>query len=93
MREGSLEAPTRHPLAWKSPEFLKANRMPQEWVNMALKAIQTFVPLVPDIIPISEFRDIFGVAVTKAIEGGDPAQLLKDATAEFEPIYAKSEQA
>ena len=21
MREGSLEAPTRHPLAWKSPEF------------------------------------------------------------------------
>jgi multiple sugar transport system substrate-binding protein len=48
---------------------------------------------VPDIIPISEFRDIFGVAVTKAIEGGDPAQLLKDATAEFEPIYAKSEQA
>lgn len=78
--------------AWRSPEFQAKNRMPKEWVDSALKAIQTFVPLVPDIIPIAEFRDIFGVAVTKAIEGADAATVLKEAQDEFEPIYAKSEQ-
>ena len=30
VREGSLEAPTRHPLDWKSPEFYDENRVEQE---------------------------------------------------------------
>ena len=30
MREGSLEAPTRHPLAWKSPEFWDQAKAEQE---------------------------------------------------------------
>jgi multiple sugar transport system substrate-binding protein len=85
-------SPVGRESAWRSPEFAAKNRMPKEWVDSALQAIQTFVPLVPDIIPIAEFRDIFGVAVTKAIEGADPETVLKEATAEFEPIYAKSEQ-
>jgi Fe-S oxidoreductase len=30
VREGSLEAPTRHPLDWKSPEFYDSGRVEQE---------------------------------------------------------------
>lgn len=85
-------SPVGRKSAWASPEFKAKNRMPQQWVDLAVKAIETFVPLVPDIIPIAEFRDIFGIAVTKAIEGADAATVLKEAQAEFEPIYAKSEQ-
>ncbi len=30
MREGSLEAPTRHPLGWESPEFYDAEKLDEE---------------------------------------------------------------
>ena len=30
VREGSLEAPTRHPLAWKGPEFWDSEALHKE---------------------------------------------------------------
>ena len=30
MREGSLEAPTRHPLDWKNPDFYKEEKLFEE---------------------------------------------------------------
>jgi multiple sugar transport system substrate-binding protein len=39
---------------------------------------------------VTQFRDIFGIALTKMIEGGDPKSLLEAATREFEPILQKS---
>ncbi len=47
---------------------------------------------LPEIIPVTEFRDIFGIALTNMIGGADPATELKKATADFKPIYEKSEK-
>ena len=46
---------------------------------------------LPVIIPVTEFRDIYGVGLTNMIGGADPEAELKAATAQFEPVLAKSE--
>jgi multiple sugar transport system substrate-binding protein len=43
-------------------------------------------------VPVTEFRDIFGIALTNMINGADPAAEMKRATAEFQPILDKSER-
>ena len=50
-------------------------------------------PGLPVISPVTEFRDVFGVALTNMINGADPATELKKATAEFQPVLDKSEKA
>jgi multiple sugar transport system substrate-binding protein len=45
------------------------------------------------ISPVTEFRDVFGVALTNMINGADPAAELKKATADFQPVLDKSEKA
>ena len=45
------------------------------------------------IIPVTEFRDIFGIALTNMIGGADPKAELEKATEQFRPILEKSEQA
>ena len=49
-------------------------------------------PACRSIIPVTEFRDIFGVALTNMISGADPATELKKATEAFKPVLEKSEQ-
>jgi multiple sugar transport system substrate-binding protein len=44
------------------------------------------------IVPVTEFRDIIGTALTATLSGGDPATELKKATAQFRPILEKSEK-
>ena len=34
---------------------------------------------------VTEFRDVFGQALTEAIEGGDALELFEKATEEFQP--------
>jgi multiple sugar transport system substrate-binding protein len=43
------------------------------------------------IIPVTEFRDVFGIALTNMLSGADPAAELKKATETFKPILEKSE--
>ena len=49
-------------------------------------------PGLPVIVPVTEYRDIFGIALTNMINGADPAAEMKRATAEFQPILDKSEK-
>ena len=44
------------------------------------------------IIPVTEFRDIYGIALTNMLKGGDPASELKKASEQFKPIYDKTEK-
>ena len=39
MREGSLEAPTRHPLDWKSPDFWDPAKAERSHANRFQKAL------------------------------------------------------
>ena len=47
---------------------------------------------LPVIIPVTEFRDIFGVALTNMIGGADPKAELEKATEQFRPVLEKSER-
>ena len=49
-------------------------------------------PGLPIIVPVTEFRDMFGIALTNMINGADAAAELKKATAEFQPVLDKSEK-
>jgi len=48
---------------------------------------------LPVIVPVTEFRDTIGVALTDIVGGADPAAEMKKATAEFQPILDKSNAA
>lgn len=65
--------------------------MPQEWADSVSQSAAVSGIALPVIIPINEFRDVFGVALTNLLEGKKPADELKRATAEFEPVLKRSE--
>lgn len=73
------------------PEVRKSVKMPKEWVDAVVESGKISKLSLPVIIPVTEFRDIYGVALTNMISGADPATELKKATAQFAPILAKSE--
>jgi multiple sugar transport system substrate-binding protein len=77
----------------KDDEVRKGVKMPAAWVE----AIAGSAPIsrlgLPVIVPVTEFRDVIGAALTTTLSGGDPAAELKKATEQFKPILEKSEKA
>jgi multiple sugar transport system substrate-binding protein len=85
-------APVRnsaYAMAQKSSDF----KAPKEWVECMLASAAIAQPGLPIIAPVTEFRDVFGIALTNMINGADPAAELKKATADFQPVLDKSEKA
>ena len=80
-------APAVRSSAWKDPEFVDNTTLPENWIKAASEAPNYAVFYMPAIGPVTEFRDVFGQALTEAIEGGDVPTLLEKAQAEFQPIY------
>ncbi|MCS4243021.1 multiple sugar transport system substrate-binding protein [Rhizobium sp. BIGb0125] len=66
-------------------------KMPSAWLDAVSGSGKVSKLALPVIIPVTEFRDIYGVALTNMIGGADPAAELKNATAQFEPVLARSE--
>lgn len=64
--------------------------VPQEWVDTLIASGEIGLPSLPQIIPVTEFRDIFGVALTNMISGADVLEELEKATEEFRPILEDS---
>jgi multiple sugar transport system substrate-binding protein len=76
---------------YTNPDALKNLTVPREWVDTVVASGKIGRPALPIIVPVTEFRDIFGIALTNMIGGADPATELKKATDEFKPILDKSE--
>ncbi len=74
---------------YSDAEFVKAHKMPKAWIDAVAEALKNPRPQLPELRDVSLFRDTFGVALTKMIEGGDPKRLLEAATKEFEPAFQK----
>jgi multiple sugar transport system substrate-binding protein len=74
---------------YSDAEFVKAHKMPKAWIDAVAEALKNPRPQLPELRDVSLFRDTFGVALTKMIEGGDPKTLLEAATKEFEPAFQK----
>jgi multiple sugar transport system substrate-binding protein len=92
MLQAAAGAPVRtsaYLAAQTSPEI----KAPKQWIECMLASTRIAQPGLPIIGPVTEFRDVFGVALTNMINGADAATELKKATAEFQPILDKSEKA
>jgi multiple sugar transport system substrate-binding protein len=68
-------------------------KMPAEWLQSAIGSAKISKLGLPVIIPVAEFRDLVGAALTATLSGADPATELKKGTEQFRPILERSEKA
>ncbi len=78
--------------ALTSPDRAKGSTMPAEYFDCLEGSGKILRAGLPEINTVTEFRDIFGIALTNMIGGADPAAELKKATADYMPIYEKNEK-
>jgi multiple sugar transport system substrate-binding protein len=62
----------------------------QEWLTTMLERVKIARLGLPEIVPVTEFRDEIGIALTNMIQGADVATELKKATDRFAPVLAQS---
>ena len=74
-------------------ETQKGVSLPKEWLQAVIDAAKISKLGLPVIIPVAEFRDLVGAAITATISGADPATELKKAHEQFRPILERSEKA
>jgi multiple sugar transport system substrate-binding protein len=75
---------------YSDPELVKTNKFGPEWLATVKECQAISAAGLPEIVPVTEFRDVFGVALTNTITGADPAKELKKATEAFQPILDKA---
>jgi multiple sugar transport system substrate-binding protein len=90
MAASGAGAPSRDSAFLDKDVIAKAS-VPKAWFDANARSAEIGRPALPVIIPVQEFRDIFGIALTNMITGSDPATELKKATETFKPILDKSE--
>ena len=91
MLETGAGAPCRDS-AYRDPRGMANLKVPKEWAEALVECGKIGRPQLPVIIPVTEFRDVFGIALTNMIGGADPAAELKKATEQFRPVLEKSEK-
>ncbi|MDB5567720.1 MAG: Inositol transport system sugarbinding protein [Tardiphaga sp.] len=64
----------------------------QEWLDSVIASAKISKLGLPVIVPVAEFRDLIGAAVTATLSGADPATELKKAHEQFRPILERSEK-
>jgi multiple sugar transport system substrate-binding protein len=64
----------------------------QEWLDAVVGSAKISKLGLPVIVPVAEFRDIVGAALTTTLSGADPATELKKANDQFRPILERSEK-
>ena len=74
---------------YKDPEFVKAHNMPKAWIDAVAEALDNPVPELPEVRDVSQYRDIYGVALANIVAGADARTELEKATREYEPIFQK----
>ena len=65
--------------------------MPAAWSQVFVDSMKIGRPALPDIIGVTEYRDIIGVAIQRAIEGAPSPQVLAQANKEFQEMLNKTE--
>lgn len=85
-------APCRNSV-YSDPAILAGTTSSKGVIDAIVEAGPIGRPSLPVIIPVTEFRDIYGVALTNMINGGDVKAELAKATEQFKPVLEKSERA
>jgi multiple sugar transport system substrate-binding protein len=78
--------------AYRNEEALANLTVPMEFVDALIESGRIARQGLPEIIPVTEFRDVFGVALTNMIDDADPETELRRATEEFRPVLERSER-
>ena len=73
-------------LAWDNPEVKAKPKMPADWYQAYQASLKIGRQGLPEIVGVTEYRDIIGVAIQKAIEGAPAAQVLAQAQKEFQDL-------
>ncbi len=77
---------------WNDPEVKAKPRMPTDWYTAYSESLKIGRAGLPQIVGVTEYRDIIGLAIQKAIEGGNPADLMAQAHKEFQEMLDKTEK-
>jgi len=64
-------------------------KAPRDWLDCMSGSIKIARPGLPEIVAVTEFRDIYGIGLTNMLQGADPATELKKASEQFKPVLAK----
>ena len=91
LREGAGTSPRSS--SYKLADVIKESKFPQDWFDTTLTSLRIARSGLPEIVPVTEFRDTIGVALTNIVGGADPASELKKATDAFRPVLDKANQA
>lgn len=75
--------------SYGNAEVMKASVFPKEWFDTVQASLKIARSGLPVIVSVTEFRDVFGIALTNTISGADPKAELAKATEAFKPILAK----
>ena len=74
-------------------DIVKSSAFPKEWFETTSASLKIARPGLPIIVPVTEFRDTIGTGLTNIVGGADVATELKKATAAFQPVLDKSNEA
>ena len=74
-------------------DIAKNSAFPQEWFDTTGISLKLARPGLPVIVPVTEFRDTIGAGLTNIVGGADVETELKKATASFQPVLDKSNEA
>jgi multiple sugar transport system substrate-binding protein len=75
--------------AYQASKTMSARQVTDEWIEAVTESSKIASPCVPQIVSANEFRNIYGVALSNMLSGGDPAKELQTATEQFKLVYAK----
>jgi len=73
-------------------EVRRGITMPSEWADVVSASARISKLGLPVVIPVTEYRDIIGTALTATLGGADPAVEMRRATEQFRPVLERSER-
>ena len=79
--------------SYEQQDVIAASAFPKDWFSTTLTSLKIARSGLPEIVPVTEFRDTIGIALTNIVGGADPATELKKASDTFRPILAKANEA
>jgi len=77
---------------FSNEEVIGQSRFPREFFSTLQASGRIARAGLPEILPVTEFRDVIGTALTNAIGGADPVAEMRAATAAFRPVLERSER-
>jgi len=77
---------------WSHPEVKAKPKMPADWYAAYLDSLKIGRAGLPEIVDVTQYRDIIGVAIQKGIEGAKSADILAQAHKEFQELLDKTEK-